>query len=64
MIDSLSERYGMLPSDVYLKATTFDVLIFDAAASYRKYIQNKDNKDFSNYDQDSLQEMMDQIRST
>lgn len=41
MIDTLAERYGMLPSEVIRKASTFDLFICDAAITYRNLIQER-----------------------
>jgi len=40
-LDAIGERYGMLPSEVMQKATTFDLFIFDAAVTYRNMLQDK-----------------------
>lgn len=42
MIDSLGQRYGMLPSQVLKEADSFDVYIMDAALSYEKYMHDKE----------------------
>lgn len=41
LIDTLSERYGLLPSEVMSRATTFDVFIADSAISYRNLVQER-----------------------
>jgi hypothetical protein len=41
LIDTLSERYGMLPSEVMSRATTFDVFIADTAITYRNLVQDR-----------------------
>ena len=41
LIDTLSERYGLLPSEVMLRATTFDVFVADTAIGYRNYQQER-----------------------
>lgn len=41
LIDTLSERYGMLPSEVIGRATTFDIFIADTAISYRNLVQER-----------------------
>lgn len=42
MIDSLGQRYGMLPSRVLKEADSFDVYVMDAALSYEKYVHDKE----------------------
>lgn len=41
LIDTVAERYGMLPSEVITKANTFDVFIADTAIGYRNLIQER-----------------------
>jgi hypothetical protein len=41
LIDTLSERYGILPSEVMLRANTFDVFIADTAIGYRNIVQER-----------------------
>jgi hypothetical protein len=38
----LGKRYGMLPSELVQRATTFDLLVMDASMEYQNYIKNKD----------------------
>lgn len=40
-LDSLGQRYSLLPSEVMNRATTFDLQIADLAMSYQKMQQNK-----------------------
>ena len=42
-IDTLAERYKMLPSEVLCRSTTFDLYIMDAAMSYHNYVNKKAN---------------------
>lgn len=41
LIDTLGERYGILPSEVMSRANTFDVFIADTAISYRNLVQDR-----------------------
>ena len=41
LIDTVAERYGLLPSEVITKATTVDVFIADTAIGYRNLIQER-----------------------
>lgn len=36
-IDTLGKRYGMLPSEVMNRASTWDIFIMDAAITYENY---------------------------
>jgi hypothetical protein len=66
LIDTLSERYGMLPSEVISRANTFDVFIADTAIGYRNAVQersmNGDKKPLPEYKQTDLQKMLDKVR--
>lgn len=41
LIDTVAERYGMLPSEVMTRANTFDVFIADTAIGYRNLVQDR-----------------------
>lgn len=43
MLDSLAERYKMLPSQVLEQASTLDLWIYDVAVSYRLHIEKKEH---------------------
>jgi hypothetical protein len=43
LIDTMAERYGMLPSEVMQRANTFDVFVADTAIGYRNYLTDKAN---------------------
>lgn len=40
-LDTMSRRYGILPSDAIGRATTFDLVIMDAALGYERYQQDR-----------------------
>ena len=40
-IDAIGKRYSLLPSEVMSKASTFDLVVLDAALGYQNYIQDK-----------------------
>ena len=40
-IDALGKRYSLLPSEVMEKASTFDLVVLDAALGYQSYLQDK-----------------------
>lgn len=44
MLDFVSKRYGTLPSILMREGNTFDLYIADLAASYQKFITDKENK--------------------
>jgi hypothetical protein len=41
-LDSLASRYGMLPSQVICQASTFDLVVMDAAMSYENHLRKKE----------------------
>lgn len=41
LIDTMAERYGLLPSEVMHRASTFDIFVVDTAIGYRNYLQDK-----------------------
>lgn len=45
-LDTLGQRYGMLPSKVLLEANTFDLVVMDMAISYENHLHKKDQKGY------------------
>lgn len=45
MLDSIGERYGLLPSEVLSRGNTLDVWVFDVVSTYRAYKQAEQSKD-------------------
>ena len=45
-IDNLAQRYGLLPSEVLNRATTFDLVIMDASMSYQNYLSQKEDPNY------------------
>lgn len=43
-LDQLGKRYGLLPSEVIAKASTFDLVIFDIALTYERHV-NESSKE-------------------
>jgi len=42
-IDTIGKRYGLLPSEVLMRADTFDLYIMDAALTFENYHNKKAN---------------------
>jgi hypothetical protein len=67
LIDTLSERYGMLPSEVLGRANTFDVFIADTAIGYRNMVQEREanggRAPQPEYKQSDLQAMLEKVRA-
>ena len=66
LIDTLSERYGILPSEVMTRANTFDVFIADTAIGYRNALQeqamNGDKKTPPKLSQEAMMAAMERVR--
>ena len=62
-LDSLADRYKMLPSQVLDQATTFDLYILDAARSFYNYHEKKANGQVAeDYTQTELEQMVKNAR--
>ncbi len=53
LVDTMAERYGMLPSEIMLRANTFDVFVADTAIGYRNYLHDKANGKVTMYKPES-----------
>tara|TARA_R100001460_G_scaffold37635_3_gene72013 strand:- start:7701 stop:7922 length:222 start_codon:yes stop_codon:yes gene_type:complete len=68
MLDALGERYGLLPSEVLARGTTFDLRTYDIALTHKTREIKKQNgtqtmKDITDqYDQTDLQAIMERTR--
>ena len=66
LIDTLSERYGMLPSEVIGRANTFDVFVTDTAIGYRNAVQERamsgDKKTPPKLSEKTMLEAMERVR--
>lgn len=68
MLDALGERYGLLPSEVLARGTTFDLRTYDIALTHKTREIKKQNgtqtmKDITDqYDQNDLQAIMERTR--
>jgi hypothetical protein len=64
-IDTLGERYGLLPSEVLARGSTLDMYIMDVALSYHDYKNKKANGKLStqDYEQTDLQSMLERARA-
>ena len=68
MLDALGERYGLLPSEVLARGTTFDLRTYDIALTHKTREIKKQNgaqtmKDITDqYDQKDLQAIMERTR--
>jgi len=53
-IDTLAQRYGILPSRLVEEATTFDLFVCHSALKYQQIKKNESEGDFSHYSDDQL----------
>jgi hypothetical protein len=63
-IDALGKRYSLLPSEVMEKASTFDLVVLDAALGYQSYIQDKaeGKKQTPQLSQEEMMAAMERVR--
>lgn len=63
-LDTIGERYGMLPSEVIARGTTLDLWVMDIALSYHDHQRKKAEKkvDADMFEQDDLQAMLARAR--
>jgi hypothetical protein len=59
-IGTLAKRYGMLPSQVAIHATSFDLMIDDVMTTWEKYQQKPD--DPANFKEDDLQALLKSVK--
>lgn len=64
-IDTLAERYKLLPSEVMNRGSTFDLYIMDAAMSYHNHQHSKNMKEVNpnDYSTDELLDMMKKVKN-
>jgi hypothetical protein len=64
-IDTLAERYGMLPSEAMARGSTFDLYVMDAAISYHNYQSKKNsNNGVDPAPELSTEEMLEIMKKT
>jgi hypothetical protein len=62
-LDTLGERYGLLPSEVLARGNTLDIMIMDTSLTYRDYQQRKaQGKVATDYTTEELQSMLNKTR--
>jgi hypothetical protein len=63
-IDAIGKRYSLLPSEVMEKASTFDLVVLDAALGYQSYIQDKaeGKKQTPKLSQEEMMAMMERVK--
>ncbi len=61
----MGKRYSKLPSELFLTADTFDLMVMDCAITWEKYIHSKHNNEIDNttLNQDELQQRLNRVRN-
>lgn len=57
-VDAMASRYGLLPSEIMSRASTFDLFVYDTAVSYIQYAQDKAEGKSPEYKQEDLLKML------
>ena len=60
-LDSIAQRYGLLPSEVLTKATTLDLQVLDVALSYEKMKMDQADGRAPQYNTDVLLDAMKNV---
>lgn len=63
MLDALGERYGMLPSELLDRASTFDLWVYDSAISWINSQNDRSNGNPQNYNVDDLRKRMESVKN-
>lgn len=61
-LDTLSKRYGKLPSEILRDATTLDLMVLDVAISYENYKVRRSRGGAPEYDPDELLKAVEQYK--
>lgn len=62
MLDTLGERYGILPSEVLSRASTLDLYIMDVAMSWHDHQHRKATGQPQDFTKEEMQEMLARAR--
>lgn len=61
-LDTLGERYGMLPSEVLARGSTLDISVMDAALSYHDYQTKRSQGKYAG--QETTEELQEMLRKS
>lgn len=61
-IDTLAQRYGILPSELLEKGSTFDLWICNSALRFQQEKQAEQDGDFSHVSVEELLEIRDSVK--
>jgi hypothetical protein len=59
-IDTLAQRYSVLPSELLDRATTFDLYICNSALRYQQIRQNEAEGKYDHYSEEDLLKIKEQ----
>ena len=63
ILDTLGERYGMLPSEVLARSSTLDLFVLDAATTWHNYQSNKAQGKYADqYTTEDMASMLEKAR--
>lgn len=60
-IGHLAKTYGVLPSDVLARGTTFDLMVMDVFTTWENHQRNPN--DIGNFSQEELQSILEQNKN-
>lgn len=60
-IDTLAQRYGIIPSRLLTEATTFDLFVCNSAIRYQQIKQAEAEGDFSHMDEAELLKLKENL---
>ena len=62
-LDILGSRYGLLPSEVLVRASTVDLFVVDVAMTYENHRQKQESGDLTSmYSQEQLESLVKNTR--
>ena len=56
----MAKTYGLLPSEVLVRATTYDIMVADVLTTWENYQQNPTKMD--NFDPEQLKKVMEKAK--
>lgn len=67
-VGRMAREYGLLPSEISIRATTYDIMVMDVVATYEQYQQEmqsgKVSPELYQYTDDEMKTMMEKARGT
>jgi len=60
-VGHLAKTYGLLPSEVLARGTTFDLMVMDVCATWERHQQNPN--DIGQFRQEDLQDILEKTKN-